>query len=180
MNITHRLQLPHLMKHLNLPMVAIELGCSEGYSAKDFLEQGVEKIYMVDLWATIAGQSGDASNKQEWHDNNYNLAMDRVRRFGDKVEVRRGLTQEMAFYILDNIAGLVYIDANHEFSAVYDDITTYWPKLVSGGICALHDYENNSYGVKEAVQKFAKENNLEVHLLAENKKEDAGAYFFKP
>jgi transposase len=63
---------------------------------------------------------------------------------------------------------------------VLNDIAAYWSKLVSGGIMSFHDHENESYGVKKAVAEFAKENNLEVHLLPENKPEDAGAWIQKP
>lgn len=179
MKITKRTELPKLMKHLGLPMRAIELGCAEGYSAKDFLEAGVEVLYMVDAWATIPGQIGDGGFNTEWHEKNYKDAMERIEPYRAQVFVQRGLTHEMAFYIPDNRFGLVYIDADHSYIGVKHDIHNYWNKLVVGAIMAFHDYENEVYGVKQAVNEFAEQNHLTVHLLPETKKDDAGAYLIK-
>ena len=35
------------------------------------------------------------------------------------------------------------------------------------------------YGVKQAVQEFASEQNLEIHLIPENQIQDAGAWIIK-
>jgi len=181
MNIQHRTQLPDLLRHFNLPMIGVELGSAEGHSAFDFMKGGMEKLYIVDLWATIEGQRGDASNHSEWHNHNYEMAVDRLKEFGDKVIFLRGLTSEMAQYVPDNSVSLVYVDANHSEQGVTEDTNNYLGKLIPGGIMAFHDYENTwDYGVKAAVEKFAKENNLEIHSIPENKLEDAGAWIQKP
>lgn len=180
MEIQHRTQLPDLLKHFGLSMIGVELGSAEGNSAFDFMGNGMEKLYVVDLWATIVGQRGDASNHSEWHNHNYEVATERLKRFGDNVIFLRGLTSEMAKHIPDNSVSLVYVDADHSEQGVTNDINNYWGKLISGGIMAFHDYENTwDYGVKVAVEKFAKENNLEIHLIPENKLEDAGAWVIK-
>lgn len=180
MEIKYRIELPKLMKHLNLPMVAIEIGVAEGNSSVDFLNAGLDKLYSIDNWKTIEGQKGDGGHNQKWHDANFEQAVSRLSSFGDKSVILRGMSNEMAKFIPDNSVGLVYIDGWHDFSGVWADTNNYWSKLVVGGIMAYHDYEmDHIYGVKKAVQKFAKENNLTVHLLPENKKEDAGAFLIK-
>lgn len=180
MEIKHRVELPNLLKYFNLPLIGIELGSAEGYSAKDFMEAGLKKLYMVDLWGNIQGQSGDGGLADDWHEKNYKDAVERLKPYGKKVKFLRGLTSDMAKKIPDNIAGLVYVDAFHQYEGVKADIHNYWSKLVKGGVMAFHDYEMEiQYGVKRAVLEFAQQNNLEVHLIPENKKEDAGAYIFK-
>lgn len=178
--IKHRLQLPSLMKELNLPMVAAEIGTAEGFFANDLINEGIGKLYAVDAWENIPGQKGDGSFSNAWHNKNYDAAMERLAPHGEKVIVLRGRSREMAQRIPDNTLGLVNVDCDHSLAGVSNDIVAYWPKLVSGGIMSFHDYENEMYGVKQAVTQFAKENNLEIHLLPENKPEDAGAYFIKP
>ncbi len=181
MEIKHRTQLPDLLKHFGLPMTGVELGSAEGNSAFDFMDNGMEKLYVVDLWATIHGQRGDASNDAEWHNHNYEVAKDRLGRFGDNVIFMRGLTSEMAEFIPDNSVSLVYVDADHSENGVTNDINNYWGKLTSGGVMAFHDYENTwDYGVKAAVEKFATKNNIQIHLIPENNLEDAGAWIQKP
>lgn len=178
-SIKYRRELPSLMKRLGLPMTAAEIGCAEGYNANDLLVNGVEHLFMVDNWGKIEGITGDGNHDNDWHDKNYNDAMNRVAPFKERVTVLRGLSVEMAEYIDNNTLGLVYVDCNHSYEGVSGDIDAYWNKLVVGGIMAFHDYENIAYGVKEAVKEFAQKNNLEIFLIPEDKKSDAGALIIK-
>lgn len=181
MEIKYRVQLPDLLRHFNLPLRGCELGSAEGYSAADFMKAGMEQLILVDLWEKIEGHSGDGGNENDWHFKNYEVAVERMKPYGNKVTFLRGLTSEMAPSIWDNSLSLVYVDADHSEAGVTADINNYWSKLISGGIMAFHDYENTwDYGVKAAVTKFASENNLEIHLIPENKLEDAGAWIQKP
>jgi len=177
--IQYRRELPELMKRLGLPMMAAEIGCAEGYNAKDLLTNGVEHLFMVDNWGKIEGITGDGNHDNEWHDKNYNDAMNRIAPFKEKVTVLRGLSVEMAQYIQDNILGMVYVDCNHSYEGASGDIKAYWSKLVVGGIMAFHDYENTAYGVKQAVKEFAEANKLEIFLIPEDRKDDAGAFIIK-
>lgn len=180
MEIKHRTQLPDLLRYFNLPLIGVECGTAEGHSAFDFMKQGLEQIYVVDLWGCIPEQFGDGSMPDTWHHKNYDAAIERLKPFGDKVTFLRGLTTEMAQHVPDNSCGLVYIDALHTEQGVTDDSNDYWDKLVSGGIMAYHDFLAPEYGVKEAVYKFADARGLQVHLIPENKQEDAGAWIQKP
>lgn len=179
MEIQYRTQLPDLLRHYNLPLVAVELGCAEGYSASDFLEAGIEKLYMVDAWRHL-DQRGDGGESEEWHENNYNDAMKRVSKYGDKVVVLRGTTDEMVDYIPYESVSLVYVDAAHDYNSVSKDIVHYFHKLIHGGIMAFHDYVyKESYGVVEAVNEFCAAAGYEVHVIPENKYEDQGCWFMK-
>lgn len=174
MNVRYRNELPALVKSLGLPMVAAELGCAEGYFSADLLRGGLT-LYMVDAWETLKVK-GDGSMPQEWHDKNFNEAMKRVREFGNRAIVLRGMTKDMAELVPDNSLGLLYLDAGHTYEAVKEDLNTWYPKLVKGGVCAGHDFLSPQYGVQQAVMEFAK---TEVFTIQENKPEDAGFLFFK-
>lgn len=178
MEIKHRVQLVDLMRHFNLPLTAAAIGVAEGLFDRDLLNEGLEKLYSIDAWKQL-GQSGDGGNEQGWHDKNYNDAVERLKPFGEKSIILRGLSVEMAKEIPNNSLGLGYVDCFHAYEGVRADIEAYYHKLVAGGIMAFHDYENEAYGVKQAVEEFAKYNALSIHLIPENKKEDAGAFFRK-
>lgn len=49
---------------------------------------------------------------------------------------------------------LVYIDANHDYKYVREDILAWWPKIKKGGVLAGHDYQH--HGVEAAVDHFCK------------------------
>ncbi len=71
----------------------------------------------------------------------------------------------------DNSLDFVYIDANHEYDYVKQDITEWTKKVKPGGIVAGHDYirlrqprneanKHFQYGIKEAVFHYTTENNI--------------------
>lgn len=145
------------MTHYNLPRVVLELGVAEGWFTKDILKWDLDKLYLIDNWATIPTQTGDGAFNQGWHDKNLQSCMERLLPYQDKlkIEIFRGLTVDMAKNIPDESLGLIYIDACHEYAAVKKDLEIYYQKVVPGGIIALHDYKNFSYGVNSAVKDFA-------------------------
>ena len=53
----------------------------------------------------------------------------------------------------------VYIDANHRYEYVKENLEIWTPKVKKGGICAGHDYDNpksqgKGWNVKKAVDEF--------------------------
>jgi len=177
MEIQHRTELPALLDFFDLPKIAVEVGVAEGYNSADLLTAGIEKLYMVDAWQTL-NQKGDGAFEQDWHDANFEKAKERVSKFGDKAVILRGLSTEMCNSVADNSLGLVYIDCDHSYDGVMNDLKAWWPKVVEGGIIAGHDYLNTAYGVYDAVKDFT-EGLMPVHLISENKHDDAGFYFIK-
>lgn len=172
--------MPKFIAHLKLPPIAAELGVAESLFAEDLLKEGIEKLYLVDRWKEIKDGYGDSQAPQTWHDKNFADAKERMKKFGDKAVFLIGGTIEMANNVPDQTLGLVNVDASHDYPSVMGDAEAWWKKLVNGGIMAFHDYENEKFGVKAAVNKFAQLNRIDIHLLPENKKEDAGCYLIKP
>jgi hypothetical protein len=174
--IKHRSQLPQLLKDLKLPLVAAELGVAEGYLSNDFLEGGLERLYMVDAWATLMGP-GDGANSQAWHDSNMKNALARVSKHGEKAVILRGLTEDMAYLVPDGSLGMLYLDAGHLYHEVMNDLRAWEKKVINGGIIAFHDYLAPQYGVYQAVNDYANKYKYKVFEIPENKSEDAGAWF---
>lgn len=83
----------------------------------------------------------------------------------------------MATQVPDQSLCLLYIDADHSYEGVLADLRAWVPKVMAGGFVALHDYEARQYGVKGAVQTFCVEKGFQIHLIPEDKPEDAGAWF---
>lgn len=177
--IQYRRQLVDFIKTRNLPIIAAELGCAEGLFSNDLLASGLDRLYMVDNWGEIVGQKGDGGSPQEWHDKNFTDAVSRVEKYEGKAIFLRGFSDKMAKFVDDHTLGLLYVDCDHSYSGVTKDIHAWYSKVVSGGVIAFHDYENENYGVKNAVKDFV-DGRFEIHPIPEDKKEDAGAYFIKP
>jgi len=165
MQINYRQEFGKLMFHYNTPKTILELGVAESWYTKDILKWDFDRLYLIDNWATIPGQTGDGNYPQEWHDNNYRQVLERVEPFKEKVTIIKGLTNEVANQVPDNSLGLLYIDACHEYQCVKIDLELYYPKVVVGGIVALHDYLNPVYGVNQAVKEFALANGYQLSDL---------------
>jgi len=166
-------------KIIDLTLPTCELGCAEGLFDDEILGWGVPKHYMVDNWATIPNVIGQGAFPQTKHDKCYKEAMARVRKHGDRVHVLKGMTSDMAKFVPDNSLGFLYLDADHNYEGCLNDLITWYPKVVKGGIVGGHDYLSPDYGVNKAVNEFAELMDLKIYTLHENRIEDAGFYFIK-
>ena len=59
----------------------------------------------------------------------------------------------------------VYIDGNHQYSSVIEDLNIWYPKVKYRGIIAGDDYKYKFPGVIRAVNEFANLHNLNIELL---------------
>ncbi len=55
-------------------------------------------------------------------------------------DIRKGASVDVAKTIPDRSLDFVFIDANHSYEAVRDDLRAWVPKVKSGGIISGHDY----------------------------------------
>jgi hypothetical protein len=158
---------------------AVEVGVAEGNFSRDMLAWPVKipLLYMVDRWKTVPHQKGDASMPQDWHENNMREAILKTVEFKDRAVILRGNSVDMAKKVPDQSLCLVYIDGDHSYEGVTNDINAWLPKLIPTGIMAFHDYKNKNYGVNAAVKDFCNVRRILIHEIPEDKPEDAGAYF---
>lgn len=60
----------------------------------------------------------------------------------------------------DNSIDFVFIDANHKYIHVKNDIEAWFPKVKIGGVMAGHDYKNGWTDVDKAVDEFFKDKKI--------------------
>lgn len=180
MEIRYRRLLNKLLTLYELPMIAAEIGVAEGLFSRDMLTWGLDLLYCVDNWAHIPHVKGDGNSGDDWHSENEWRAKWLLEKWHkeEKVIYLKGLSVDMASRVPDDQLGLLYLDADHSYAGVKSDLNAWYEKVIPGGIIAGHDYLNPSYGVKDAIQEFCK-NRFDVHVMNEDKKEDAGFWFRK-
>lgn len=67
----------------------------------------------------------------------------------------RGPSVDMAMLLPDHSLDLVFIDADHSYEGVCQDLLAWAPKVKPGGLLGGHDYDRPEIGqVKEAVQEW--------------------------
>jgi hypothetical protein len=81
--------------------------------------------------------------------------------------------------IPDNSLGMLYLDGDHSYSGVMKDLIAYFNKVLRGGLIAGHDFLQEAYGVKKAVEDFCKIYKYEINIIKEDKDEDSGFFFLK-
>ena len=72
------------------------------------------------------------------------LTARRLKPFWQQVHLIQQDTITAARLFDDQSLDFIFVDARHDFCAVLQDLTTYWPKLKPGGIFAGHDYLTHS------------------------------------
>jgi hypothetical protein len=186
----HRNEFGEFLTSKNLINKGVEVGSFKGEFARTILEKWQGTLYMVDAWYELEDYN-DMSNIGLNQDA-YVEAMRSINEFRDRAYMLRCLSKQAVDLFPDESLDFVYIDANHEYSYVVEDIKLWYPKVKKGGIVAGHDYldidwyddeysekDKNKYmwgdgqhfigvfGVNPAVDEFCRENNIEFSLTEE-------------
>jgi len=142
-------------EYLERPFSVVEVGVMWGTNAEVFIDYlKPEEVWLVDPW-TIP-----PDNNYEWSRERWEFAYTSVcDKFAGNsgVKVLR-MTSSSAAQTLDRHFSMVYIDADHAYSGVLEDMYLWYPKVLSGGILAGDDYDYP--GVNKAVTIFSEKNNL--------------------
>lgn len=101
-----------------------------------------------------------------------------IKPFNNRVEFIRKSSIDASKNFKDNSIDAIFIDANHEFKYVLEDLYAYWPKVKSGGIIAGDDYCIED--VKKAVHYFETYNGVKVHFRIKEGTDYKIYYFIKP
>eukprot|EP00434_Breviolum_minutum_P030960 symbB.v1.2.027380.t1/scaffold2805.1/size71130/7 len=72
-----------------------------------------------------------------------------------------------AAWMRPDFLDMVFLDGDHRYESVMDDIKAWWPKLRSGGVLAGHDFAVNFPGVVQAAMDFALSQNLRLFMAPE-------------
>src|SRR3990167_7957487 len=120
--------------------VGAEIGVAQGEFSKLIVVGNEQvKLYGVDPWEPYRGYKDYI--KPESFDNLYAEAKSRLQYF-KRFEFVRKYSMDAVKDFEDNSLDFVYIDANHEYEYVKQDITEWAKKVKSGGIVSGHDYVN--------------------------------------
>jgi hypothetical protein len=170
-----------------------EIGSFKGEFAKEIVENWGGNLFMVDVWRGLGDEYKDASNHNN-HTNAYAEAMKSIEGYEDRAVMMRGSSQVVSEMFEDDCFDFVYIDANHAYDFVIQDIELWYPKVKEGGYLLGHDYIDMDwekdphfadcygkdkhiysstgfyfgvFGVNPAVDEFCKTNNYELTLTHE-------------
>ncbi len=143
-------------------LIGVEIGVSVGANAESILETlNIHKLFLVDPYIPYMQRK----TLLTVHTSFNTLAKERLGRFKDKTVFIKKTSVDAVDDIPDDL-DFVYIDGNHDYSFVKDDIKNYYPKVKRDGIIGGHDFERYWLGVPKAVLEFMHTNNLTLHVEA--------------
>jgi hypothetical protein len=175
--IHSRDEFPYILNGLNLLGEGAEIGVKTGIYSEHLLTiwQG-HKLYSIDPWIKFSEDeyidSANVNNDQQ--EEFYKQTCNRLKSFELRSEILRTTSAEAARHFVTGQLDFVYIDAQHHYNAVKEDLMLWYPKVKKGGILSGHDYidgkrSHGEFGVKSAVNEFATSNGLKALSSAESK-----------
>jgi SAM-dependent methyltransferase len=184
--IRNREELGTLLNLRNLRGKGAEIGvCKATFSREVLLRWGGTSYFAIDPWKEYPkDQYVDLANRsQAEQDKTYDLARGRLAEFGSIVEILRMTSAEAAARFGDESLDFVYVDGQHHYEAVVEDLSLWYPKVRPGGLLCGHDYldgfvDNAVFGVKRAVDEFAHASGLP--LIVSQEKMFPSWFLFKP
>lgn len=140
-------------------IVWIEIGVWKGVSTKFVLNSfDIKKIYLIDPYVPLDFLPQYFGTK-EMVDKSRNEAHVNLKAFHDKIVWLQDFSQNVSGKIPDEIADVLYIDGEHSYEAVLQDLNLYVPKLKKNGIVIGDDYKIP--GVKKAIEEYASLHNIQ-------------------
>lgn len=127
------------LNHHKLTKIGVEVGTFKGEFAKQILSTWEGILYMVDPWRELTKGYIDISNHIN-HPTSYLETINNLKGFEDRGFMLRGKSSQIVDLFEDESLDFVYIDGNHEYSYVKEDIDLWYPKIKKGGLISGHDY----------------------------------------
>lgn len=176
--------------------VGVEVGTFKGQYSKEILKRWNGTLYMVDVWNELGDEYIDSSNHKNFEGGVYGECMNNIKGFEEHGIMVRATSKKASEMFQDNSLDFVYIDANHAYDFVKEDIQLWYPKVKRGGWVMGHDYllmnwnntpfaengidkhiwvddggDNHNYaglfGVNPAVDEFCRENDYQPKFTSE-------------
>ncbi len=152
--------------------------CEVGVWTGDFSKRIYEicnpsELVLIDPWFYFTKENYFDKKKigkytQEAQDSRYkqviNMFQNEINT--QKVKIRRETSTEAAVHFPDNYFDFVYIDGNHDYEYVLNDIKIYYEKTKSGGILSGDDYRLPD--VQKALYEFVERKGLKNRLEVKN------------
>lgn len=154
MEIKNRIELAQMFNRLGLRFGA-EIGVLEGHYS-EILFKNITDLHLlcIDNWKNIANREAIREAAQE-RLSNY------------KAVIIHKHSMDALANVQDNSLDFVYIDANHQYHSVMNDIKGWTKKVRPGGIVSGDDYyeiPGSKWGVIPAVNDYVKEHGYDLNV----------------
>lgn len=170
----------NVIKENNFKICA-EVGIGYGFHAKEILDNtNIEKLYLIDPMVYYPdGFTNDVISYGGFEiliKNIKNHLSDHEKRYTFFREYSLKITDDQ---IPDGSLDAVFLDGDHSYEAVIQDLPFWWKKLRNGGMLLGDDYDSCHPGTTKAVDEFTKNNNLNIEFLSKPNATKSGYPIYK-
>lgn len=165
----------------------LEVGCAFGFHIKQVISNTeIESYTMIDPYVPYANDVFSDSVQNVYKDGTMNLSnfdqflnlvMEELSEYKEKITHIRKPSIEASKDIEDGSLDAIFVDGDHSYKAVKEDLQAWWPKLRVGGTLCGDDYWMSE--VSRAVHEFASEHGLEVNFKTRDDNDYKIFYFTK-
>ena len=148
-----------LIKEHNLNGTIVEVGVLRGTFSNKLLKSNPTNLILIDCWQTLSADEFPdyVGYTQEKWDEIRDAVKNRFKAHKN-VSIVQAKSMEAVTNFADNSLDFVYLDGNHTYEFVKQDLNAWYKKVKVGGILSGHDYPLPS--VKKAVDEFCVGKNL--------------------
>jgi len=159
------------------PNIIVEIGSWKGLSTINMAKNSKAKIYCIDTWeGSLEFKLNEELYGDTWNTKNvFDKFMSNCYHSGviEQIIPIKSLSKDAE--VPD--AEMIYIDGDHTYKGVKEDLNKYWCYLKKDGVMFGDDYflkvsagrrDGYECGVKEAVDEFAKQKGLKVEIAYNN------------
>ena len=145
---------------LGKEIIACEVGTFEGKHALQMLRKlNIKKLYLIDPYINYEDYSNDRSSKKV--DKAREIAHRLLKDYEDKIVWIDKMSNDAINDIKEKL-DFIYIDGNHYYPYIDNDIKNYYKLLKDDGIISGHDFCACWKDVIHAVNNFSREINLDI------------------
>jgi len=184
-NMESRKKIPALINLMNANRVC-EIGVKQGDHIRAMLGSKADLIIAIDIWRDDGSNTRNDtlspdSDFQKWYQEMVKLERDN----NGRLLLIRDYSFNISNIVSDESFDFIYIDADHSYKAVRQDIEEWWPKVVHNGVLSGHDYSRGMpnggvrFGVIDAVDEFVKDNKLELNFHVTKKDPNNSWFIYK-
>jgi len=177
----NREDLAVLFSELNF-MTGAEVGVKQGVYSEILCKANPNiNLYSIDGWEVYVDSIyGSEEDLNSW----YSETKEKLSIYPNS-RVVKGFSMDVVKTFEDNSLDFVYIDANHRYKFIYEDLTEWAKKVKIGGIISGHDFLfSHNCKVSKAIDHYTKSKNIRpIYIIGRgekkrNEKRDASRSWF--
>jgi len=157
-------------KNFNYPVTIAEVGVEKGLNSAEMVQKmNVKTLYAIDEYAQYTDYLGGLC-PLEIQDEVYRTMFINLTPHWDKIVLVTRSSINASKLFPDEFFDFVYIDGNHNYECVTQDMNLWLPKVKKGCVLGGHDFDTRNVtrqDVTEAVKDFTREYGLEYIIFPE-------------